>query len=445
MAADPMKPSVLVYAPNVKLGFRDLKSVDFFLRMEQRYKVHWVFSGYPPENVTEDIDTTSLSVCTVKPWRYRLWLYDHALTRFRFDQRLIDPNIDYPKTGYSAKARAALRLILQTRLDGLVCWLLRFAFRMTAPKLPFVHEHFDALLFLGSPKDAFLDDLLRAMSKNRVPSALIASNWDNATSKPFIELPNVMFTWGEQSAADVPKVHGIPAFAIGCPRFEVYNQQAPIDRPTAKRRLGLAADRKHILFAGAGMPFAEDKALEILAQACRDSAEDMAVLYRPHPKSWMKHSLDTVPASCRDIISVDPTLDLVGYDTSDLMPTLFAAVDGVCTPFSTIVVEAARAQLPSLCVAFDDKAHTDFDWVINVKNQPHLQCLHGGAWPLICLGLENFEAAAHALVAEVEAGRTIPEALHIFEHIVLSDERSYMDRLFTAVESHLLTDGGPAK
>lgn len=445
MVADQMKPRIAVYAPSIKLGFRDLDGVDFFRRMAARYDVHWIFRNAPPEALRDDPTIENATICKVGTRRYQLWLYDHALTRHRFDLRVVHEGVGFPKTGYSGLVRRALKFLLQTRLDRAASAVLRGLFRATAPRLPFDPAQFDALLFLGSPKDSFLDDLLRQTRRHGVPSALLASNWDNATSKPFIELPDMMFTWGQQTAALVPGIHGIPAYPVGCPRFETYKKLSAGDQVSAQAQLGMPTGPLYILFAGGGLPFAEDRALSILGDACRAQEADVRVLYRPHPGSWSKHSANTIPTGYQDVIAIDPTFLLGGHDRPDLIPTLFQAVDGLCTPFSTMIVEAARAGLPSLCIAFEDPLHTDFDWVINAKHQPHLQCLYQEDWPSACFDLETLPSAAACLVSKVVAGAHSTEGRALFDMIVKTSEEAFMTRLFAAIDEHLLLKSGATK
>lgn len=438
MAADSVKPRLAIYAPSVKLGFRDLESAGFFHGLAERYDIHWIFRLEAPQELAGDPTIQQHTICDVPNWRYRLWLYDHALTRHRFDQLVVHPDIDYPKTGYSAKSRAIMRFLLRTGLDRLARPLLRTVFRLTAPKLPIDLTQFDGFLFLGSPKDSLLDDLLRAMKRVKVPSALMATNWDNATSKPFIVLPDMMFTWGPQTAALVPDVHGLPAYPVGSSRFEVYETFEELSPAKARTQLGLAEGPRYLLFAGGGLPFAENETLEALATAIDDSGYDIRILYRPHPASWSGHSEDTIPVHRRDMISIDPTLDMGGHDRNDLYPVLFAALDGLATPFSTMVVEAARAKLPSLCIAFDDPSHTDFDWVVNTHNQCHLSILHEFDWPLTCLDRDTLARQANRLVEQVGQGKRVDQARDIFDAIARTGDGGFVARLSATLDERLL-------
>ena len=59
-------------------------------------------------------------------------------------------------------------------------------------------------------------------------------------------------------------------------------------------------------------------------------------------------------------------------------------MDGIISPFSTMVLEGLFYDKPSLCLAYNDNNFNVFDWKINSKYQPHLQILHKYSLPLWC-------------------------------------------------------------
>src|SRR5690606_31209421 len=109
----------------------------------------------------------------------------------------------------------------------------------------------------------------------------------NIAHKIFLQQPDYLGVWGEQSYLFARLLQKLPAdkiFVIGSPRFEVYRQEHP-SKEEARRRLNLPLDKPVLLFAGAGVVFDEVSLIEEFESAAARGLWDKEILllYKPHP------------------------------------------------------------------------------------------------------------------------------------------------------------------
>lgn len=433
------KQKLAVYAPSAKFGLRDLQSVDFFRILEDRYNITWLFAGDVPAELKSELKNIELiEQVALNPRRYRFWLYDHVLTRYDFDRKHICSSMSYPKIGLSKITRKFIQFLIDTKLSRLAQPALRYVYQCSAPRPPICLKYASAMLAIGSPKDAILDDLLRAAEKQKIKTALLITNWDGATSKPLIKKPDMILTWGQQTAQLAEKIHGIRALPVGCARFDHYREAEHLEKAKAKEILALDQDKKYLLFAGAGLPFIEPKVLSLLANTIRKFSQgNIKLLYRPHPESWLNHTSESILEDVRDIVEMDPTLQKYTNDDMSQYPVLFSAIDGLISPFSTMIVEAAFFNIPTLCVAFDDPAHTEFDWVLNAKTQPHLKIINDSDWTNTCYDLQELPDAVEQLLKDIDKAIPGDKGKQLFASVVHSDEQPFIKRLSQFIEEHL--------
>jgi hypothetical protein len=430
------KPQIAVYAPSIKLGYRDLLAVDGFSKLISRFDVVWLFSRQVPAiGIPEH---APVKIMHFRPIRYLLWLGLHSLVRFEYDKAIFGGQQKKPTLGLSRTYRRVLAAIISLRLSWPVRQVLKFALDATAPNLSRTLQGCRVVLCFGSAKDPLFDSLVRSSRRLGIPVILVTLNWDNATAKPYIERPELILTWGRQTAELSAAIHGIRSIPVGSPRFDFFNKLPPVDTVTAKQRLGLRPDLTYVLFAGAGFPFMEIETLRMMAHAlAQHGRPDVRIIYRPHPYSWSKFSKASLDADLAERVVFDPASELFDQNDMRQYAYLYPAVSALVTPFSTMAVEAAARGIPTLCIAFDHASHDVFDWKLNVQHQPHLRIFYEDVWPLTCLDIDQFEAAFVKLLDSVGDEKVSASAFRIFQRIVHLDDKEYMDRICDTVEAEL--------
>ncbi|MGH8758998.1 MAG: hypothetical protein ACREVW_05715, partial [Burkholderiales bacterium] len=206
--------------------------------------------------------------------RWRLVVYQLAAglwhmsvkDRFELDGR---KTLGLATLGLSAKVTRLVRWLSKVHLARPSSVALRAVLRTTAPRM--IPDGYDALAILAytSVRSYFVDDVVRDAKRCGLHLLASMNNWDCLNTKAFFETPPYLGVWGEQGFLIARLMHGIPShriFVIGAPRFEVYRRR-PISREEARQRLNLPADRRVLLFCGAGVPFDEVSLLEELDRA----------------------------------------------------------------------------------------------------------------------------------------------------------------------------------
>jgi len=438
------KTKLAVYAPSVKLGYRDLLSVNAFHEIAARHDVVWLFLGQIP---SVGLDQHS-SVRVLKPnrFRYRLWLGLHSLVRYAFDDRIFDGRQKKPAIGLRRLDQLVLASIIRLRLSWLARQVLKVILDATAPDLSAELRGSRALLCFGSAKDIVFDDLVKSARKLSIPVIMVPLNWDNATSKPYIERPGLILTWGTQTSELSESLHGVRSLPLGSPRFEFYKSFGVPSQRAAKEKLGLRCDLRYVMFAGAGFPFVEFETLRILTDALeKHGLSDVRIVYRPHPYSWKGFSKSSLGPELAERVVFDPSLELFGKDDMEQYAYVLPAISALVTPFSTIAVEAAFHRVPALCIAFDDPSHTVFDWKLHSQHQPHLKIFFEEIWPLKCFQIDELESSFMDLIGLVGDRDMGESAFRIFQRIVHTDQKPYVDRLLDIVHSELKLENASSR
>jgi hypothetical protein len=345
--------------------------------------------------------------------------------------------------GFGRKITRAIEVFSAVGLARAGAHALRLVLRWTTPE-SFPHsEKPDAVLVYTSVNSYFADDLVREARRKSMPLLALTNNWDNINTKSFLEVPPYLAVWGEQGFLIARLMHRISPhriFVIGCPRFEIYRKLKPT-RDEARRALGVDASSRALLFCGAGVAFEETSLIEELDRAIASGRlpRDMTILYKPHPARMARHAerpLDMAKLShVRLVSSVRGLSELAVY------PNLFAAADGVISPFSTMVMEGALHGLPALCLGYSDPGHANHDWN-RVSFNLHLYLIRHGDWAVICDDRRNFIAKVEDVLRLCGREEVARYARASAEMMARTGEESVAQRLTAAV--HRLLDGRDA-
>ena len=114
------------------------------------------------------------------------------------------------------------------------------------------------------------------------------------------------------------------------------------------------------------------------------------ILYRPHPFSHIRKFDEEIDYKNSKIIIKDPSISN-GYKLKNY-PFLMSAIEGVITPYSTMVTEALNLGLPCLTLGYSEKNYNFFQWKSFVQNAPHLKILKNKKFIVPCFEMKNIDA-----------------------------------------------------
>lgn len=227
----------------------------------------------------------------------------------------------------------------------------------------------DVVVAPTSGADALILDAIRSCKRRGITTIVLMNGWDNLASKAsFLVMPDHLGVWGDQSVGHATSIHGFrpeQVHAIGVPTFEAYRAFDPDRSPRPY-------PFRYALFCGSALPFDELSALHAIDDALERAAQEVRVVYRPHP--WRQ------PRLCPDMFVESDFRNVVldtqvraAYDANagsgktlepgeflpelDYYPALVGHCEFVVSPLSTMIVEASLLDRPSLAIAYDDKVH----------------------------------------------------------------------------------------
>jgi hypothetical protein len=421
------KRSLIVYTPVVKLGFRDLMNARVLETLNEKFNIYWFVQG-----LNENLDfftETNTYYFRNSSFRQLIWSFLFELENYLYNNEKIGSRQSFPFLGMGRKQIVILKFIIKCRLVRLMRFVLKTILRFTIPNPPIFLKNSDLVICFGSSKDAFFDDIVRMAKRFNKRVLMVPLNWDNATSKPYVEKPDLVLTWGNQTAKLSTKLHGIDSQPIGTPRFESYKKKYIFDKAESRNKLGLKVEFNYILFAGVGFPFPEIEVLNQLSEYLeKTDKSNFRVLYRPHPYGWKRQNQKETDLFKKYIV-IDPTLSL--FEENDLLQYryLFAACDAFVSAYSTMLVEASLHGLPILSIAFNDGTDKYFDWVNHANVAPHLQILHENKWIIHCHDFSLLELAFDGLFDTLDKNSLDKEAKEMAAEIVHLPQASYAELL----------------
>ena len=376
------KRNIVVYTPVVKLGFRDLMNARVLETLNEQFNVYWFVQDF--NDKVGFFTETNIYRLKSSSFRQLIWSFLFELENYLYNNEKVVSRQSFPFLGMGSKQIAILKFIIRWHLVRLMRFVLKTILRITVPKSPDFLKSAELVICFGSSKDFFFDDIVRMAKRFDKRVMMVSLNWDNATSKPYVEKPDLVLTWGNQTARLSTKLHGIDSQPIGTPRFESYKHMDIFNKAESRTKLGLTGDFYYILFEGVGFPFPEIEVLNQLSEYLEQTNKsNFRILYRPHPYGW-KRQKQKESDLFRKYVIIDPTLSL--FEENDLVQYryLFAACNAFISAYSTMLVEAALHGLPILAIAFNDGTDKYFDWVNHAKVAPHLQILHENNWIIHC-------------------------------------------------------------
>ena len=141
----------------------------------------------------------------------------------------------------------------------------------------------ELIIVFSSGHSADTIDLIRIGKIEQIPSYLIVDNWDNLSSKIYMETkPDYVSCWGKQSQIHGRKIHNlINIDNIGSARFDFYFNER-------KKKEKKIFNFPYVLFLGSSLKWNEKEALLILdkhIEKNKTKFRNLKIIYRPHPKT----------------------------------------------------------------------------------------------------------------------------------------------------------------
>ena len=141
----------------------------------------------------------------------------------------------------------------------------------------------ELIIVFSSGHSADTIDLIRIGKIEQIPSYLIVDNWDNLSSKIYMDTkPDYVSCWGKQSQIHGRKIHNlINIDNIGSARFDFYFNER-------KKKEKKIFNFPYVLFLGSSLKWNEKEALLILdkhIEKNKTKFRNLKIIYRPHPKT----------------------------------------------------------------------------------------------------------------------------------------------------------------
>lgn len=292
----------------------------------------------------------------------------------------------------------------------------------------------DLVVFPGSAMDSYSHHVVRSAQSLGIPALMVVSHWDYFSKKGMLRtVPDRIYLWGEDMRAHALRHASVAPEALrilGAPHFQKYLSN-DISRIQARRDLNLPMGARILLFAGTSTPYDEVAVLARLSEfIVRYGHSDVCILYRPHPRAWQRIVRAATDPGSLPGVRVDPP-NAPWDGEGDRVTTLMHAVDGIVSPFSTMILEAAVCGHPAFCIGFADGVN---NWnFAEALNNEHIAVLQDRSWLDICKDSARLESQFGAFLARIGLPETEKIVREEVRKTVYNDGRTYAVRLKDAI------------
>ena len=332
--------------------------------------------------------------------------------------------------------RAIYRLLALPGLRDIVGFVdRRVIFRRDTALSAFLERTRPRMVIIpGSAMDSYSHWVERACKPLGIPVLMIVSHWDYFSKKGLLRIaPDRIYVWGEdmlELAAGRGHVARSRLRILGAPQFDKYREPVEGRRQAARQRFGLRPSSKVVLFAGTGVPFDELETLKRLDETNRGGLGDVVLLYRPHPRGYERRRSGTFSAEELPSVVIDDP-NAAGATSDEHYLDLMAAADGIVSPFSTMIVEAAMCGRPSLCIAYADSVN---EWnLAEATSNDHIRMIEGRIWFTTCSDPRRLPEQYRQFVSDLDRDGRTSAVRHDIRRTVFYNGASYAERLFQAV------------
>jgi len=264
------------------------------------------------------------------------------------------------------------------RVAGLAAFVENLLFRTHAHDATLQGNGVQAVLTPGMGSYGFWNEGFFAREARRfgLPVFAAITNYDNVVNRGFRGFePQCLAVWSRQMADETVRLQAMPASRIeitGPAQFDRYFKPLSVSREEFLRAKGLDPSRQTILFAGGWNLTHYYEVYRLLIEngrACRDLQCNFVV--RPHPhfkilsaptwavlEKWLAcaegvYVSDETEGSFDSVVSADARRDVDPDSDLDELHCLLAYSDVLINVFSTVSLEAAICDLPTIHLGYD--------------------------------------------------------------------------------------------
>ena len=294
----------------------------------------------------------------------------------------------YSMEGWSEIKRAFIRLLGNSPLVCSLISILRMNYvkwiiSKRFEKLGITPESYCyAIIPFSGLLSSEFDDLVASLNSMGIRTVALQENWDNLSSKTFIDSkPDYFLVWGEQSAGHVKNIHKLSkteTFIIGSPRFLPYSNILesgnnsfgtipPIGNEASKVK------NPYVLFTGTGDGIDDEfilrETLQILYAA--NSNKTFSLIYRPHP--FTRNPI--TPTFKNELQNLGVLIDasLASRSVFHHCP-IVANASLVINQFSTMLLEALSCNVKVLLPTFVSR-QVNYDYSAAINEWHHFMGL----------------------------------------------------------------------
>ena len=287
----------------------------------------------------------------------------------------------------------------------------------------------------GSALDSYSHQIMRSATRQKIKTAMMVTHWDFFSKKGLLRAsPDKVYVWGKNMLNQAVVQHGLDRdmiSIIGTPHFEKYASISLLDKESSKKVMGLKDSYTFFLFAGVGLPYDEVALLDELNQyILKKKWTNIKIIYRRHPNAWGRSGKDASDVLNMESIIFDKE---TSQDNQQHYIDLLSAVDGVISPFSTMMLEAAVAGKPSLAIGFSDELN-EFDFS-QAKAFGHISPVVNDCWLSPCFEKTKFISMFNDFVSKNLSQSLMEGNRASVNSTVYMDDNSYADRLYKQIQS----------
>ncbi len=423
------KRTIIVYSNASKMGHRDLYETHFYSNMEKYFNVIWLFDGEPIKNFKKK--RKNYFVIKLKQnIRFLFWTYLFYLEEIIIKKKQ-HPNIYKNSRLYVNKLhKNIIEIIYLLKLDKIVKLLFDFILYKTTENYNFF-SNADFFISISTGKDLLADDLARNAKKKNIPYFFIPAGWDHISGKPMLVRPDKIMVWGKQTKQLCKNIHNFKSEIIGSFKFDIYKKN--ISKIHALKKLKLDHNFKYILVCGSVVVFNEHKLInKILKYLKNKKMKKYRIIYKPHPFA-MKRIFDEKInfASPNKVIfshKIKKEFKLEDY------PYLLKSMEGIITPYSTMIVESLYNKVPCMAVGYTEKNQYGFDWRLHTVVAPHLKILKNKKFIINCLD-ENMFTKKFEEFLKVTSNKKLNLPMKKFtDQIVYTSDKTFNHRIIEKIQ-----------
>lgn len=306
----------------------------------------------------------------------------------------------------------------------------------------------DLVLVPGAAIDSYSHMILKSAENLGNKTAMIVSHWDYFSKKGLLRInPDKIFVWGEEMRQSAIKKNGLESDTVsilGAPQLDKYaGQGRESDKKKSKEKLGLPADKIILLFAGTSTPFDELCLLEKLDKYLTElnKNKEILIVYRPHPMAWDRATRKKIDVKNLENVVLDSQRKIAGgarrhHSDNIHYLNLMNAIDGLVTPFSTMMLESALCGKPSLCVAFPDGVNK---WDLSeAPNREHIKPLLKKSWLTCCTDESKVKEVFKQFLELLGSKQNSEVIRESIKETIFYDEKTYSQRLETEITKMIL-------